>query len=161
MKYHRNRKTMRRHKKMKGGASFNQTVCFNDLPRGSFYDQNVYGGDPSRAPFLQDARLMTGGSKRRRQRSRTFFSGKQRRRKRSMKTFSKSRKGSKLQKGGGVSVTNSDLLLGSSAARNVVFGAGASAGTGLNYSMVSGSEPVQGGPPIAYNANNPSSVAMV
>ena len=57
----------RKTKTYKGGVSFNSPMNFNDIPKPDYYTLNSYDDDTSRAPWLQDARLLQNGGGRRRQ----------------------------------------------------------------------------------------------
>jgi hypothetical protein len=86
-------------KRMVGGVSFNQFFNSSDIPSSDRYEVNNYSNDVSRGPYLQDARLMSGGGRG----CTKKYGGRLKR------TFRK--KAGRLQKGG-MSFTN-DLLLGS------------------------------------------------
>ena len=140
-KQHNVRKRRQNHsKKMMGGTSFNQPVCFSAIPRADYYDYNTYINDPSRQ--IEDARLMTGG-KRRASKKRIH---------RSNKTF---RKNHGRKQKGGYSLINNGLL--SNAPIGPVGNFWTTSGTGLNYSVLStGTAPTQGAI-IPYNTNIPPS----
>ncbi len=131
-------------RKMMGGAIFNETIRFSDIPATDYYKINNYNDDTSRAPYLQDSRLMTGGGGGCGCSNRNRYGG------RSKKTFRK--KNRRLQKGG-VSLT-SDLLLGS-APIGPVGNFGTSGGNSLNYSMLNSGTAAVPGAIIAYDINMP------
>lgn len=127
-------------KRMMGGAVFNQPTCFSDIPQSDYYKMNTYNDDTSRAPYLQDSRLMSGGGSK----CSKIYGG------RSKKTFR--RKNRRLQKGG-ISLTN-DPFLGS-APVGPVGNFGSSSGTGLNFSLLSSGTASIPGAIVPYDTNTP------
>jgi len=154
------RATMRR-KKMTGGTSFNQSTCFSSMPRTSFYDHNTFSGDPSRSPFHQDMRSMTGGRKRITGKSKRNVKS---RRSKTMGRFRRTkilRRFPKRQMGGG-SIFSSDPLLGTKGMSSPVLAGGTSGGTSSNLTTLLSGGRVETGPPVPYTPNIPSySSAMV
>lgn len=136
-------KISRKMRGQKGGVSFNSVMDFSAIPKNDFYSLNDYNADTSRSPYVHDARLLGGGSRRKRNKSRK------------MRKSVRSKLMARKYKGG--NPFNNDALLGPNYNMNAVSAIGTTAGAGWMANEVRGVN--NGGGPTTMYSQNP--VAMV